>query len=391
MMTPALLAVAATIALLYMLATALHNYISFPRLAPAEEQHIAAVGPPVSVLIPARNEAERIGPTLRSLLASPYPAFEIWVLDDASGDETAQLARRATAGDARVQIVSGAPLPQGWLGKNWACWQLAQLARHDLLLFTDADVHWTPEALGAVIQQMNETQAGLLTVWPTQHTVTWGERLLVPMMTFALLAYLPIRWAHDAGKPAAAAANGQCLLFRRSAYKASGGHRAVRASVIEDIHLAQRIKQHGLRLRMADGAGLVSCRMYHGLSDAFDGYTKNILAGHGNSPWLLLLSTLFHIGLFIGPWLWLLAGARLSSAAWPLWPLLLITLGLLVRALTAAAARQRVQDSLLLPISVLLLAAIALRALWARLRRNGPQWKGRRIYPAEGPPHGLSR
>lgn len=377
----AILAVAATLALLYMLATALHNYISFPRLAPATT---AAALPPVSVLIPARNEAERLEPTLRSLLDSRYPAFEVWVLDDASDDETAKIAHHIAAGDARVQIVSGAPLPSGWLGKNWACWQLAPLARHDLLLFTDADVHWSHEALAAVVQQMHDTQADLLTIWPTQHTGTWGERLLVPLMTFALLAYLPVRWAHDAGKPTAAAANGQCLLFRRSTYDAVGGHRAVRASVIEDIHLAQRIKQCGLRLRMADGAGLVSCRMYHDLSSAINGYTKNILAGHGDSPWLLLLSTLFHVGVFVGPWFWLLAGASR-------WPLPLIALGLLARVLTAAAARQRVADAFLLPISVLLVTAIALRALWVRLRRAGPQWKGRHIRPAEEPPHGLRR
>ena len=217
----------------------------------------------------------------------------------------------------------------------------------------------------------------MLTVWPTQTTVTWGERLTVPLMALAVLGYLPVQLAHDFYHPLAAAANGQCLAFDCRAYEQIGGHEAVAGTVVEDVRLAQRIKAAGLRLRMADGNLLVSCRMYDGWQAALDGYAKNILAGHGNHVSLLLLSTIFHWALFVWPWLWLAFGSQWLPPGWPLWPLLLVLAGVGVRAITAAATHQRTGDALLMPISVLLMTWIALRAIWWRWRFGGVLWKGR--------------
>jgi len=332
------------------------------------------------VLIPARNEAAVIGQTVDALLAQPYPQFEIIVLDDHSMDETALVATSAAAGDPRFRLISGAALPTGWNGKNWACHQLAQAAQYDRLLFTDADVQWRPGALVALAAMQVTTQADLLTVWPTQLTQSWGERLVVPLMSFAVLAYLPVTFAHSSPYPQAAAANGQCLFFRRQAYAACGGHTAVRNRVLEDVLLAQRVKAVGLRLRMADGAGLVTCRMYHSWQATLHGYAKNILAGHSSSILFLLGSTFFHLLLFIAPWLWLIAGGfGWRQLGWPWWPLLLICLGYLVRGMTAYSTNQRLHDTLWLPLSVLLMTRIALHALWWQLRYGGPQWKGRQV------------
>ena len=154
-------------------------------------------------------------------------------------------------------------------------------------------------------------------------------------MGLAVMAYLPVQLVHRTPYAAAAAANGQCLAFRRAAYAAVGGHAAVAHDVIEDVTLAKRIKRAGLHLRMADGAGLVRCRMYDGWPAVRDGYAKNILAGHGNSIPLLLLSVFFHLAVFVWPWLWLVL--RRPAWGWPFWPLLLVTLGVGVRATTARA------------------------------------------------------
>jgi chlorobactene glucosyltransferase len=196
-------------------------------------------------------------------------------------------------------------------------------------------------------------------------------------MALAVLGYLPVQLAHDFYHPLAAAANGQCLAFDRRAYAQIGGHAAVRDAVVEDVRLAQRIKAAGLRLRMADGNWLVGCRMYDGWRAVFDGYAKNILAGHGNHVALLLLSTLFHWALFIWPWLWLAFGCGWQLPGWPLWPLLLVLAGAGARAVTAAATHQRVRDALLMPLSVLMMTFIALRAIWWRMRFGGVLWKGR--------------
>lgn len=372
-------------ALLVMAIIAWHNLRHFPHLAqqfakPPSTAIASLRHAPLSILIPARNEAEIIGTSVRALLRQRYPDFEVIVLDDHSTDATAQIATSAAAEDPRFRLVTGAVLPQGWSGKNWACHQLAQLARHDLLLFTDADVQWQPGALDALMTMQRATEADLLTVWPTQLTYSWGERLVVPLMSFALLAYLPVTFAHHSPYAVAAAANGQCLLFQRRAYQICGGHAAIRNRVLDDVLLAQQIKASGLCLRMADAAGLVVCRMYRSSQDVINGYAKNILAGHGASLGLLLLSTLFHLLLFVGPWLWLAAGSGgLLLTGWPWWPLALILLGFLVRGMTAYSTRQRLYDTLWMPFSVLLMTWIAGKAIWWQLRYGGPQWKGRSL------------
>ena len=376
--------------LLAMLLIALVNFFAFPKLT-----HVGILTPhsaldstelaedhiphSVCVLIPARDEADNIGSTVAALLAQEMPNLSLLVLDDDSSDGTAAIARQAANGDLRLRVLAGSPLPAGWLGKNWACHQLAQAASGDVLLFTDADVRWNPGALNALLHLLTTTQADLLTVWPTQLTQSWGERLIVPLMALAIQGYLPVWLVHHTPYPAAAAAVGQCLAFRRTAYTQCGGHAGVRNQVFEDTQLARRIKASGLRLRMADGNGLLQTRMYASFQATIEGYTKNILAGHGNSVVLLGLSTGFHLALFVWPWLWLALGKVMQSSGWPFVPLILIALGVGVRGLTAQATGQRVGDALFMPISALLMSYIALRALWFTWRRGGTQWKGRVI------------
>lgn len=353
--------------------TAVANILFFPRLKGIQPTS----QPKLSILIPARNEAAVIGQTVRALLAQTYTNFELILLDDQSDDGTGQIARQAAGGDERFRLMSGSSLPPGWLGKNWACHQLSQAATGDYLLFADADVRWQPNALTALLALARTEQADLLTVWPTQQTESWAERLVVPLMSFAILCYLPILPVHFSHWPAFAAANGQCLLFRREAYKKVGGHTAVRQNVIEDVALAKTVKAHQLRLRLADGNRLVSCRMYQNWSEVQAGFAKNILAGHGNSIPFLLLSTLFHWLLFLFPWLWF-------AATLDVWPLGLGLAGVVLRAGTAVFTRQRPRDALLMPISVLLMSRIAFQSIqWQR--RGTAEWKGRKLDPHPNP------
>lgn len=344
---------------------AILNTLTLPRLKRRAPRH----PPTVSVLIPARNESAVIAHTVRALLAQPE-AIEVLLLDDHSSDGTAALAHSAAAGDHRLRVLNGEPLPAGWLGKNWACHQLAQAATGEVLVFTDADVLWQPGALAAVLIELENTRADVLTVWPTQITQHWGERLVVPLMALALIGYLPVLAVHHLPGRVFAAAVGQCLVFRRAAYARLGGHAAVRASIVEDVALAAQAKGLRLRLRMAESAGLLHCRMYAGWAEVRAGFAKNILAGHGSISGLGL-STLFHWLVFVGPWL-----LAATAPAWRSWALLLIGLGVGVRALSAAVTGQRIRDAVLLPLSVMLMTVIAAQALvWHY--RGGPRWKGR--------------
>ncbi|MBL8093939.1 MAG: glycosyltransferase [Anaerolineales bacterium] len=357
----------------------LTNLAAYPRL------RLGPAAPPsVSVLLPARNEARVIGATVTSLLASSTAIRELIVLDDGSTDGTADLAYAAASGDPRLRVITGAALPAGWLGKNWACHQLSQAAQGDLLLFTDADVAWRPGAIEGLIALRARLGADLLSVWPTQATVSWAERLVIPLITFADWAYLPVLAVHHVTRPAWAAAAfsaaiGQCLLFTREAYGRSGGHAAVRASIIDDVDLARRAKALGLRLRLAEADGLVACRMYHNWPEVRDGFAKNILAGHGGlGP--LMASSVFHIVVFLLPYLfgglaligWPAAGVGPGALSW----LALAAWAIALRAITAWTAGQRIRDALWLAASVVLMSLIAGRALIWRFT-GGPVWKGR--------------
>lgn len=342
----------------------LSNMLLFPRLR--QNPHTSPL-PRVSVLIPARDEAAVIERTLARLNTQDYPDFEVLVLDDHSSDSTAELARSV---GGRVRVISGMPLPEGWSGKNWACHQLSQVATGDILLFTDADVSWNPGALAALIAEFQRTHADLQTVWPTQTTVTLPERLVVPLMAMVVMAYLPVVAVHHVPSALFGASNGQCMAWRRDSYLRIGGHQAVRHSVLEDVTLARLVKRFGLRLRMADGAGLIGCRMYTDWHSVRDGYAKNIMAGFGGAlP--LIASIIFHWLVFLFP-IVLLQDARYGQYGLPLF-----ALGVSIRALSAASTRQRVLDALLLPISVLLMTCISVQSLYWRIHLGGPQWKGR--------------
>ncbi len=359
------------------------NTLSFPRLKVAPP----ALQRRVSLLIPARNEAAVIGETVLNLLHLDYPDYEVVLLDDASTDGTLEIACQAAQGNQRFRALRGLPLPDGWTGKNWACHQLAQAADGEVLAFTDADVRWQPEALSALLALMERTQADTFTVWPTQQVITWAERLVVPMMTYAIMVYLPELCVRYIPWPVFAAANGQCLVFHRRAYERTGGHAAVCASVVEDVALAKATKQASMRLVMALGNGMIGSRMYTSWRTVRHGFAKNILAGHGNSPFLLGLSAIFHWLLFVIPWLWIILGATRTSVianaapGWPVIPLAMISLGLGIRLLSAAATRHRLMDGLLMPVSVIMTTLIAAQSLWWHYRYGGPQWKGRRIVP----------
>lgn len=374
------LSIGITLTLFVLLAISMANLRMFPHLQISSSQIKHPINyPAVSILVPARNEEDTIGQTVRLLLNQDYPIFEVIVLDDESEDCTFTVAQSTAAGDSRFRILRGVELPNGWVGKNWACHQLASEAQYDLLVFTDADVQWQPGALRAVVDEAIRNEVDSLTVWPTQKSVTFAERLIVPLMAFSIHAYLPIWLVHNTSHSSAAAANGQCLVFHRDCYNAVGGHAAVCNTVLEDVKLARLVKAKGMSLRMAEADQLLTCRMYSGFKAVVSGFAKNILAGHSGRISLLLASGIFHNLLFVLPWVWLLWGFLAPIPGWPIWPVIMATLGVSIRGITAYTSRQSISDSIWLPVSVLLMTFIAYRAVSMSIRNVGPVWKGRQL------------
>ena len=250
--------------------------------------------PRVSILVPARNEADNIEGCLVSLLAQDYPDFEIFALDDHSTDGTASVLARLADRDARLRIISGKALPAGWLGKHWACHQLAQAATGDLILFTDADTRHTPDMLRAGVSALLAENADMVTAMPQQLAQTWGERLVIPAAGVFMLCFLPLGFAQQFRLPSFAFAIGQFMLFRRTSFEAVGGYMAVRGDVVDDVALARRIVREGYRWRIMDATRHISCRMYRGFWEAVDGFTKNIFAFFNH-----------HLLLFVIAWWWI--------------------------------------------------------------------------------------
>ena len=374
----ALLLILATAALSGMVLILLSNLMAFPGLRDCNAAGIAAS---VSVLIPARNEAAVIGPTVRSILQQSYPCRELLILDDGSEDGTERAVLETSGNDSRLRIFRGDPIPCGWLGKSWACHQLAGEASGEILIFADADVRWHEHALAALLCELERSSADMLAVMPSQKTVSWPERFCVPLMAFAIHAYLPAIAVHRTSFPMLAAANGQCIAVRRTAYDWLGGHASVRDNILDDIGLARRAKRAGLTLRMAEANGLITCRMYRDWRTVREGFAKNILAGFGGIAGLLA-ATVFHWVVFLVPWGLLIVGISGTDVPWhPYWALLLVCAGIFVRGLTACRTGQRAGDAPLLPVSVLLMTVIAAQSLWWHWRFGGPLWKGRRAVP----------
>lgn len=343
------------------------------------------MAPVVSVLVPARDEAAHIAACVRGLLAQDYPTFEVLVLDDGSTDGTGAILAGLAGQHPHLRVLPGGPLLPGWLGKANACRQLAAAARGDLLLFTDADVRHAPALLGHAVSALRALDVDLLSIFPTQITGTWAERLVVPLMQhWAVYGLLPLPLMRRLRTPAFAAANGQFLLFRRAAYMACGGHGAVRAAVLEDVGLARAVKRAGGRIALADGGGLVTCRMYNGAREVWAGFSKNLFAFFNQSYLFLAVGLAAAAVFWVGPPLFGLAAlpaalapstppAALAAAGLPL-----ATYGGAGLARLALARRfgGRAGDAWLHPLGVVLLIAIGLNSA-----RGGGVWKGRATNP----------
>ena len=355
---------------------------------PEELPHAAVVAadraPFVSVVVPARNESHNIERCLRSLAATTYPDFEIVVVDDRSEDDTAERAASVPAGNARsLRIVSGGELPEGWLGKPWACHQGAVKATGHVLLFTDADTVHAPDLLGRAVAGMQEERADLLTVVGRQLMETFWERLVQPQIFLVMLFRFPRleRTARN-GRWRDAIANGQYLLFERSAYEAIGGHAAVRDEVVEDLALAQRVKRAGLALRVRGAEDALATRMYRSLRELVEGWSKNLVIGGLQSVPAAVRPALAPVSLFGGFALWIAPPVVLVASLAGAWGPEVRAWSGTVWALSAfnfAVFTHRMRApwpyGLLYPLGAIVTTWIFVRS-WRRDTRV--EWKGRR-------------
>jgi hypothetical protein len=345
------------------------NLAQFPVLrrppAPAPRAAYGPDGPrpaaPVSLLVPLRNEAAGLPAFVPAMLRQG--AGELILLDDESDDGSGELARSLVAADPRARVVSGRPAPRGWVGKTWACHQLAAEASGAVLMFCDADVMLADGAAAAALAEMRRQDADVFSVFPRQITATLGEHLITPLIDDVLLCFLPFGLL-SVPVPAAATANGSLLAFTRRAYADLGGFAAVRGEIIEDVALARRARAAGLKLGLVLGGGLVMTRMYDGYREACAGMARGLLPVTGGSRSRLILGAGWHLLAYTLPWA--MAARR---RAW----LIPLSLGVAERALVEIKTERRaVWQAILTPLAPLAAAPVVARAL-----RRTQRWKGR--------------
>ncbi|HJN35242.1 MAG TPA: glycosyltransferase family 2 protein [Prochlorococcaceae cyanobacterium Fu_MAG_50] len=348
----------------------------------------------LTVVIPAYNEADNIQRCLSSVLASEPPAadWQVLVVDDESSDATSSVARAtAAASDCpeRFNLLSAGPRPtaERWVGKNWACSRAMEQVNSTWVLFIDADVKLAPTAMRRALNQAIEDRADLLSLAPRLVCGCLAEWMVQPIMACLLGLGFPIKEANDPNSPVAFAA-GPFMLFRLEAYKAIGGHHALAGEVVEDLALARRIKQNGLRLRYLLGLDAVDLQMYSDLASLWEGWSKNWFLGLDRNIPKALSAGAVVLLLFSGPWLLLPGSAVLglllnSQGQWFLASGLLALIGICLQLALRLWTHSRFAVPLdhwwLMGAGGLLVAAIAPNSVYRSLSGRGWTWKGRSL------------
>ena len=349
-----------------------------------------AVESGIAVVIPAYNEAENIRDCVLAALNSTDAAeVEVWVVDDQSIDETLAIVQtlQEKLSDPRLKVLAGEPRPTGevWVGKNWACTQAVQQTQAEFLLFLDADVRLQPGAIASALQVMQTEQVDLLTLLPTIVCGCLGEWLAQPLITSLLAVGLRFGEVNNPESETVFAV-GPFMLFRRSAYEQLGGHAAVASEVVEDVELARRIKQKGLKLRYGVGLDLANVRMYRSTAALWEGWTKNWHLGSRRNFFATLYTAVIVLWTCTGPWLGLLLSVNAATAGISWLKLLAIALSLISISLHYWLRRDLQRLTGIPPrywwlggVGGIFVAAIALASIIKTETGWGWTWRGRSL------------
>ena len=341
------------------------NLIFKPRLnkSPVEGN------PLVSVLIPARNEAENIGVILTDLISQHYKNIEIIVFDDQSDDQTVEVVSALAETDSRIKLVRSGGLPEGWLGKNFGCHSLSSYASGAYLLFLDADVRICNDIIQKTVAYAEKYHLGLLSIFPEQIIITSGEKMTVPIMNFILISLLPLPLVHWSSFRSLAAANGQFMLFNSSSYKRLNPHEYAKKCKVEDIEIARYFKDNRILIACLLGNESIRCRMYSGFGEAVGGFSKNIISFFGNS---FVLAGIF--------WFVTTFGFIPVLISFPVnFFVVYIVMLLLIRLFVAIVSHQRILDSFLYFIPQQMVMGVVMFRSFLNKYFFHYQWKGRSV------------
>ena len=276
------------------------KYLDRPRLRLGDEL-FGDTDVSVTVLIPARNESENIPEVLTALTDQTYNNYDVIVLNDGSEDDTAKVVSQFLESDLEIQLLDGESIPHGWLGKHWACHQLALKANGDYMLFIDADTVLHKNTIKTAINEAVAEKSDLLTMIPARCPNNFIERTLYGFIDWAIYAWLPLQLAHLSKNSYLSASYGQFMLFKRESYILSGGHKKIKDIVVDDFGLGRLIKSSGLRWTLKDGTSMVTSLPYNDMLETVKGVSRSVAPTLNYRISLILLISVFLMGLFFAP------------------------------------------------------------------------------------------
>lgn len=325
--------------------------------------------PLISILIPARNEENKIGNLLCDIQKLTYPNWEVWVYDDMSTDNTAEIVNEFASADNRIHLVQGYGLPQGWLGKNHACYQLTNHSKGNYLLFIDADVRVKGDLLEKSIYQLQKQKLGLLSIFPKQILDHFGAWISVPFMNWILLSLLPLVLVRICSWTSFSAANGQFMMFDARIYRKMQPHLKLKNQKVEDIEICKYYKKNKIKVSTLLGDSLVECKMYTSLYEAILGFSKNVFAFFGNS---VIVTFLFMLVTSLSPFFIFFAfGIRIA--------IIYLLILVMIKLCTSLASKQSIILNLTyMPFQQIFLVALTIYA-WKKRLKKTLSWKGRNI------------
>jgi len=341
------------------------NLLTRPRFKNKETNYNGLI----SVLIPARNEEKNIINLLVDLQKQQYNNIEILVYDDQSTDKTAEIVKEMSLFDNKIKLLTNNNLPLGWLGKNYACYKLAQLAKGEYFLFLDADVRLDESLIGTTINYIQKSNSKLLTIFPKQITNTLGEKAVVPIMNYILLSLLPLFLVEKSRFSSLAAANGQFMMFEANTYKNIEPHKQMKMEKVEDIKIARLLKTLNKKLSCVLANDDLSCRMYSNYKESINGFSKNLVMFFGNSIILTFLFWLISSFGFVFIFL-KLPGIYFAAS---------ILMVVLTRVFISIASKQNILTNILLHIPQQINFGIILYTSIVNNIKGNYEWKGRKI------------
>jgi glycosyltransferase involved in cell wall biosynthesis len=324
----------------------------------------ATITKSVSILIPMRNEEQNVIECINSVSAQEgLKNFEIIVLDDHSEDQTADLLSKYM----NISKLNGTNLPDDWLGKLWACQQLADASTGEYLVYIDADVRLSRNAVASAILEMGKWD--FISPYPKQIAIGFVQRLFQPLLQWSWLASVPLFISQKLGIKSMAVANGQFLIIKRDAYFKSGGHQSIKSEVIDDIMLARQLLASGYSGGVAEASQVASCHMYKTAGELVNGYRKSLWKAFGSifgTSVAILILFISGVAPFIGA----IFGSKIG----------LISFGLIVLSRFISSIRTGTipNTALLHPLAIVFLIGLIIYS-WIGKLSNTLTWRDRKL------------